>query len=330
MQEIAIVEVQVGEPPFALGAVAVVMPQGITVTAYSPAHAHLGATAQAIPRPEPGRTATVSILAVPCHRDEIPAREIAAALATRFDVPVAASAGLHVDAATEDDIHQLLDVTQQLIKKLIERIERIRRATWANEEQVVAVDSSGKPVRPISRHLAHQGDGILHQAFMIFLLQRTEHEPQLLLCRRSRSKRLWGGVLADTCSGHPLPGEELAAAAVRRLKEETGIELGSQDVSMLGHVVYQEDYGDGSCEHEWCAVFAAEYDQADVAIRSSRGSGAMNGLPVNTDEIEEVIPVKLHEIPGYLCGDPEPLAPWTLAALSDPQIQKALETFVYS
>lgn len=46
--------------------------------------AHLGATAQAIPRPEPGRTATVSILAVPCHRDEIPAHDIAAALATRF------------------------------------------------------------------------------------------------------------------------------------------------------------------------------------------------------------------------------------------------------
>ena len=63
--------VTAGEGRFALEAVAVLMPRGITVTAYTPSYAHLDATAQAIPRPEHDRTATVSILAVPCHRDEI-------------------------------------------------------------------------------------------------------------------------------------------------------------------------------------------------------------------------------------------------------------------
>lgn len=62
--------VTAGEGRFALEAVAVLMPRGITVTAFTPGYAHLGATAQAIPRPEHDRTATVSILAVPCHRDE--------------------------------------------------------------------------------------------------------------------------------------------------------------------------------------------------------------------------------------------------------------------
>lgn len=114
-----------GEGAFALEAVAVVMPRGITVTAYTPAYAHLGATAQAIPRPEHDRTATVSILAVPCHRDEVPAHDIAAALATRFRVPVSASCGFHVEAASKDDIGRVLQTTKDLIAALEEEIAEI-------------------------------------------------------------------------------------------------------------------------------------------------------------------------------------------------------------
>ena len=90
----------------------------------------LGATAQAIPRPEPGRTATVSILAVPCHRDEIPAHDIAAALATRFGVPVVASTGFHVEQASGDDLQRVLDTTKELIAALEEAAARILRAGW--------------------------------------------------------------------------------------------------------------------------------------------------------------------------------------------------------
>ncbi len=112
--------VTAGEGRFALEAVAVLMPRGITVTAYTPGYAHLGATAQAIPRPEHDRTATVSILAVPCHRDEIPAHDIAAALATKFRVPVAASCGFHVEAASDEDIQKVLATTKKLISSLEE------------------------------------------------------------------------------------------------------------------------------------------------------------------------------------------------------------------
>lgn len=114
-----------GEGAFALEAAAVVMPRGITVTAYTPAYAHLGATAQAIPRPEHDRTATVSILSVPCHRDEVPAHDIAAALATKFRVPVSASCGIHVEAASKEDIAHVLSVTQELIAKLADEIAEI-------------------------------------------------------------------------------------------------------------------------------------------------------------------------------------------------------------
>ena len=115
-------KVAVGEGKFVLEAQLTVTPRGMAVYACSPEFAHLGATAQAIPRPEPGRTATVSILAVPCHRDEIPAHDIAAALATRFGVPVVASTGFHVEQASGDDLQRVLDTTKELIAALVQKI----------------------------------------------------------------------------------------------------------------------------------------------------------------------------------------------------------------
>lgn len=124
-------KVAVGEGKFALEAQLTVTPRGMAVYACSPEFAHLGATAQAIPRPEPGRTATVSILAVPCHRDEIPAHDIAAALATRFGVPVVASTGFHVEQASGDDLQRVLDTTKELIAALGKlSVKEIRTIVW--------------------------------------------------------------------------------------------------------------------------------------------------------------------------------------------------------
>lgn len=205
------IKIAVGEGKFALEAQLTVTPRGMAVYACSPEFAHLGATAQAIPRPEPGRTATVSILAVPCHRDEIPAHDIAAALATRFGVPVVASTGFHVENATADDLRRMLDTTKELIAALEEAAARILRAGWDEGgagAEVVAVDAAtGEALGPVDRIEAHTGEGIPHQAFLTLLVEGQGEDARLLLCRRSPLKRLWGGVLADGCAGHPLPGK---------------------------------------------------------------------------------------------------------------------------
>ncbi len=117
--------VQAGEGKFKLEAVATVTPRGIVVFACTPEYAHVGATAQAIPRPEPGRTATVSLLAVPCHRDEIPAHDIAAALATRFNMPCSASTGYHVEDASSEDLQKVLQVNRQLIAALENEVAQL-------------------------------------------------------------------------------------------------------------------------------------------------------------------------------------------------------------
>lgn len=307
-------KVVVGEGKFALEAQLTVTPRGMAVYACSPEFAHLGATAQAIPRPEPGRTATVSILAVPCHRDEIPAHDIAAALATRFGVPVVASTGFHVENATADDLRRMLDTTKELIAALEEAAARILRAGWDEGgagAEVVAVDAAtGEALGPVDRIEAHTGEGILHQAFLTLLVEGQGEDARLLLCRRSPLKRLWGGVLADSCAGHPLPGEDVAAATARRINEELGITREPDQLKHLGHVVYREDHGDGRCECEWCEVYLAHVEPGE--------------LHINQEEISEVRRVAPSELKGYLQGHPEQLAPWLREALEVPSIRAAL------
>ena len=305
-----------GEGKFALEAQVVVMKGGITATVCSPGFAHVGATAQAIPRPEEDRTATVSILAVPCHRDEIPAHDLAAALATRFRVPAVASCGLHVEGASREDLQQVLATTRELTEKICAYVERALRASWDEGGQVVAVTPEGAVLGPVDRIEAHTGAGILHQAFSIMLVEGSGGAARLVLCRRSPAKRLWGGVLADACAGHPLPGEELDAAAARRLEEELGLDADAAPLTRLGHIVYREDHGDGGCEHEWCAVYAGRLP-----------AGGAAALAVNEQEVSEVRPVPLGELAGYLEGEPEPLAPWLALALRDEGIAAGLRAF---
>lgn len=219
-----------------------------------------------------------------------------------------------MEHATADDLQRVLATTKELIAALEEAAARILRAGWDEGgagAEVVAVDAAtGEALGPVDRIEAHAGEGILHQAFLTLLVEGQGEDARLLLCRRSPLKRLWGGVLADSCAGHPLPGEDVAAATARRINEELGIAREPDQLKHLGHVVYREDHGDGRCECEWCEVFAAHVEPGE--------------LHINQEEISEVRRVAPSELKGYLQGHPEQLAPWLREALSDPSIRTAL------
>lgn len=297
----------IGEGPYEIEVTMVDTGRGVTVTAGStaPGAAHVGATAQAIPRPEEGRTATVSILAVPCHRDEVPAHDMAAIIATELRVPTTVTCGIHVDHAGKDDIARLVEVSHEAAHAVVERVHAIRRARWDDDDRVLAVTADGEAVGPVERIAAHTGEGILHQAFSIILVD----DGDVVLCRRHPNKRLWGGVLADTCAGHPRVGEAVADGAARRLVEEIGA---GTSLERLGDIVYREDHGDGRCECELCSVFAGRRPA---------------GMRINEEEISEVRRVSLGELDGYLAGRPEQLAPWLREALLDEGIRSRLEEF---
>jgi isopentenyl-diphosphate Delta-isomerase len=85
-------------------------------------------------------------------------------------------------------------------------------------EDLILVDERNRAVGRAEKWAVHQ-QGRLHRAFSIFLV---DAEGRLLLQRRSRAKYHSAGLWANSCCGHPRPGERTLPAARRRLGEELG------------------------------------------------------------------------------------------------------------
>lgn len=123
------------------------------------------------------------------------------------------------------------------------------------EEHVVLVDRHDRPLGTMEKLTAHR-EGRLHRALSVVL--RSADGRQLLLQRRAACKYHSGGTWTNTCCSHPRPGEETSAAAVRRLREEMGIELPS--LEKLFTTIYHAPVGAGLTEHELVHVYGSVWD----------------------------------------------------------------------
>ena len=117
---------------------------------------------------------------------------------------------------------------------------------------VVLCDSAGMPLGTSGLLEAHQGTGILHKAFSIFIFRNRGSE--VLLQQRSRHKRLFALRWANTCCSHAAAdGEALGTAAERRLQEELGFSL---PLRAAGEFVYRaKDPAHDFSEYEYDTVF---------------------------------------------------------------------------
>lgn len=137
---------------------------------------------------------------------------------------------------------------------------------------IVRIGDDGCPGPSVLRSVAHAAPGILHLAVSIQVVDRRTG--RWLLQRRAGSKAVFPGRWANTCCTHPAPGEEPAAAAVRRLHEETGLVV---DDLVPGEpfTYHAVDSRSGFVEHEHDHVFAV---LADTWLASP-----------DPDEIDELI-----------------------------------------
>src|SRR5213080_4797375 len=87
------------------------------------------------------------------------------------------------------------------------------------EEQLILVDERNRAGGHAGKTAVHR-QGLLHRAFSIFVV---DDAGRLLLQRRSLQKYHSGGLWANSCCGHPRPGERTVSAARRRLNEELGV-----------------------------------------------------------------------------------------------------------
>ena len=129
------------------------------------------------------------------------------------------------------------------------------KAVSSENEKLIAVDSHDRDVGAISKGAAHDGRGVLHRAFSIFIFNANG---ELLLQQRAAEKRLWPLYWSNTCCSHPRAGEDLPTATLRRLEQELGMQA---DLTYLFKFEYRAEFGTAGSEHELCSVFVGQSDE---------------------------------------------------------------------
>jgi isopentenyl-diphosphate Delta-isomerase len=124
------------------------------------------------------------------------------------------------------------------------------------DHAVELVDEAGTAIGSCSVADAHTAPGRTHRAFSVLL---RDEAGRLLLQRRAAVKTRFAGRWSNTCCGHPAPGEDVAAAAARRLAAEMGLTAGQiTPLSEVGVLPYQAaDPASGLVEREWDHVLVA-------------------------------------------------------------------------
>ena len=138
------------------------------------------------------------------------------------------------------------------------------RSPKGSDEPLILVDESNRAVGAGPKQAIHL-QGLLHRAFSIFMV---DARGRILLQRRNPRKYHSGGLWANSCCGHPRPGERTVTAARRRLNEELGV----TDPLAFGFFArYHADLDRGMQENELVYVYfgrlhaPAKPDPAEIA-----------------------------------------------------------------
>lgn len=159
------------------------------------------------------------------------------------------------------------------------------------DEHVVLVDGEGNAIGTAPKTSVHGPDTPLHLAFSSYVF---DENGRVLLTRRASHKITWPGVWTNSCCGHPLPGEALDHAVLRRLSYELGLAVERADL-MVPTFSYRAVMPNGIVEHELCPVYRV----------------VVNGqaLP-NPEEVGEVYWMPWKEFTDGVMSDLLNISPW--------------------
>jgi isopentenyl-diphosphate Delta-isomerase len=133
-----------------------------------------------------------------------------------------------------------------------------------SDESLILVDEGNRAVGAAPKQATHL-EGLLHRAFSIFMV---DDRGRILLQQRNPRKYHSGGLWANSCCGHPRPGERTVTAARRRLNEELGV---TDPLSFGFFARYRADLDHGMKENEFVYVYfgrlhaQARPDPAEIA-----------------------------------------------------------------
>lgn len=132
----------------------------------------------------------------------------------------------------------------------------------SEREPLILVDAHDREIGRLDKAACHDGEGMLHRAFSLFVFNP---DGALLMQQRAAGKRLWPGFWSNSCCSHPRAGEVMDDAVQRRLQEELGLRV---RLHFVYKFEYAARYGNLGSEHELCSVFVGVTDQTPVINRT--------------------------------------------------------------
>ncbi|MDH3646656.1 MAG: isopentenyl-diphosphate Delta-isomerase [Gammaproteobacteria bacterium] len=166
----------------------------------------------------------------------------------------------------------------------------LRSAVVSSEsERLVLVDGQDQEIGFESKGTVHDGTGLLHRAFSLFIFNK---QGELLMQQRSAAKRLWPMFWSNSCCSHPREGEDIDDATHRRLREELGMR---SDLQFLYRFRYHAQFGELGAEHEFCWVYIG---RSDDMIR------------VNRNEIAAWRWIAIEDLEREMGEQPHGFTPW--------------------
>jgi isopentenyl-diphosphate delta-isomerase len=161
---------------------------------------------------------------------------------------------------------------------------------------ILLVDEDGRPLGEEDKERCHEGEGILHGAFLVMVF---DPKGRLMLARRSAQKKLWPHFWDGTLASHYRRGVDRETTVRQRIFEEIGVREGHP--RRLFDFRYQVAYRDIGSENELCDVFVLE--------------GVPEGsITLQPEEISECRFLSLDDLAGEAEKAPEGLTPWLLIA----------------
>lgn len=158
-----------------------------------------------------------------------------------------------------------------------------------DSEKLILVDTDDVEIGHLDKDKCHDGDGLLHRAFSLFVFNG---EGKLLVQKRSAQKRLWPLYWSNSCCSHPRQGELMADAVERRLHQELGVR---SELAFLYKFIYRERFGDRGAEYELCWVYIGK---SDDPVRP------------NPNEIADWRYLSPQELDQDLRANPNSYSPW--------------------
>ena len=163
----------------------------------------------------------------------------------------------------------------------------------SESEALILVDAEDCPIGTRDKATCHDGNGLLHRAFSLFVFNQAG---QLLLQQRDASKRLWPEYWSNSCCSHPRSGESMVTAVQRRCQQELGFFTRFEYLYKFEYqAAYREQGKTIGSEHELCSVYIGRHDGA---------------LDINRSEIQAYQWLPVEDVATQLAAHPNAYTPW--------------------